>query len=219
MTANPCRRILYFDLDGPIIDVSKRYYYVHQKVCNQLNISSNITMEAYWNQKRAMTPLGNILYLKKGGPVNQYKEKWLDNIEKKDALILDEVFSYAKKVLNILSDRFTLNLITLRRNAMLLDGEMRRLGLNEYFTDIFVVKPSETIEPHVLKFNVLTHTSKFNENVSIVGDTEVDILAGRMAGIKSIGVLSGIRNRRMMERLSPVHIVSDIRELLTISSL
>jgi phosphoglycolate phosphatase-like HAD superfamily hydrolase len=47
----------------------------------------------------------------------------------------------------------------------------------------------------------------------IVGDTEVDIRAGKAVRIKTVAVLSGIRDRAALEAEAPDAIVSDLHGL------
>jgi phosphoglycolate phosphatase len=48
------------------------------------------------------------------------------------------------------------------------------------------------------------------ENAIIVGDTEVDIAAGRFLGIRSVAVLSGVRERENLLRASPDFLVDSL---------
>jgi hypothetical protein len=47
----------------------------------------------------------------------------------------------------------------------------------------------------------------------MVGDTEADVGAGRLTGVRTVAVLSGIRNRDLLLRAGPDFLLEDIREL------
>jgi len=47
----------------------------------------------------------------------------------------------------------------------------------------------------------------------MVGDTEADIGAGKLTGLRTAAVLSGIRNREFLLQAQPDSLLNDIREL------
>ena len=49
-----------------------------------------------------------------------------------------------------------------------------------------------------------------NNLVAMVGDTESDIILVNELGIISIGVLSGIRNKTMLDRYEPAYIINSV---------
>lgn len=206
---------IYFDLDGPILDVSSRYFFVHKNICRELCIPMRLNIKEYWAKKRTKIPLCQILNLSdKNGILNKYKKKWLKWIEDTEALKLDKVFSYVKEVLFELKNRYNLTLVTLRRNPQNALNEVKKLGLDKYFKDIHVVIPNNKY-PHILKYKKIISSGNFDNNSILVGDTEVDILAARKLGIKSVAVLSGIRNKKTIFETKPDYIIHDIRGLLT----
>ena len=146
---------IYFDLDGPLLDVSDRYYFVHNNICKQLGIDSALDKEEYWRGKRTKSPLHKTLGLAKDDDiVNKYKESWLQQIEEKNALVLDKVFTFAREVLGNLRERHRMTLVTLRRKRKAVIDEIIQFNLDRYFEAVFVVTHNDK-PPHVLKYETI----------------------------------------------------------------
>ena len=52
--------IVFFDLDGTLIDQGLRYYRIYKEICNVLDIKPMLKSE-YWNKKRNKIPEKDIL--------------------------------------------------------------------------------------------------------------------------------------------------------------
>jgi phosphoglycolate phosphatase-like HAD superfamily hydrolase len=111
----------------------------------------------------------------------------------------DIMFSYTEKVLKRLKKKHALILITKRSNRYLLIKELRYLGLIKYFDKI--IHTSQ--KPKELFMNL--------DNAVIVGDTEVDIKAGKEKGLLTIAVYSGCRTKEQLNILNPDWLIPDIR--------
>jgi phosphoglycolate phosphatase len=91
---------------------------------------------------------------------------------------------------------------------------MEHFGLMEYFEvligreDVEHPKPhAEPIEKALDRFSNLM----FNESIWIIGDTEMDLISAKNAGIKSIAVLSGYGIKEELEQHTSV-VVEDVLE-------
>jgi phosphoglycolate phosphatase len=67
-----------------------------------------------------------------------------------------------------------------------------------------------------VKAGLLRESGWLRPGALIVGDTEVDIRAGKAVGIKTVAVTSGIRSRAALEAEGPDVIVDDIRALANV---
>lgn len=203
---------IFFDLDGPILEVSGRYFYVHKQICRILGIKLKVNRKIYWESKRRGLRLEDILGVNDIALISRYKKLWLDNIEKKDALLKDRVFPYAYKVLDYLAKKYRLSLVTLRKNHQGLKEELKKLKLAKYFNDIIVVRHKHG---HIAKYKgIIRKYPKFAKAI-FIGDTEIDIKAAKLLGIPSVAVLSGIRGLSYLKKFKPEYIIRDIRELKT----
>jgi len=130
-------------------------------------------------------------------------------------------FPKAKKTLQALSMHFPLALITLRYvvREQIID-ELEHLGLRKFFrvvvTALDVEKPKPS--PDALLFAARKLRVPISE-CAIVGDSIVDIQAGKAAGAKTVAVLSGLFNMKELEAQRPDLILENItvlpRHLLT----
>ena len=89
-------KTIYFDLDGPILDVSERHFHVHNLICMELGIDNRLKPESYWQKKRKKTPLFDLLNTREEKIINQYKKLWIKNIEKEQYLNKDRIYPLGK---------------------------------------------------------------------------------------------------------------------------
>ncbi|UCD15442.1 MAG: HAD family hydrolase [Candidatus Omnitrophota bacterium] len=207
-------KTIYFDLDGPILDVSRRYFFVHANICRHLGIKYAPDYKDYWRKKRMRMPFGELIgFLEANTLVNRYVKEWVKQIEKDSVLELDKVFPYVEKVLSYLKNKYDLVIVTQRRRRRTVLEEISKLNLKKYFKDILVGN-NQKEEPHISKYRAVIEYPGFNKNSVFVGDTEADINAAKMLKIRNIAVLSGIRNRGFLENFEPDYIIKDIRGLV-----
>ncbi|MBO6516179.1 MAG: HAD family hydrolase [Bacteroidia bacterium] len=205
---------IFFDLDGPILDVSEKYYQVYRHVLTELGFEP-IDKDAYWTLKRKKEPVPNILGLSGAEHVlEQYRTKRNELIETKDFIRFDELQPDAQSILTELSENNTLILVTLRGSRTELMDELNNLDVLKHFETI--LSSGEKIDPRwKIKYNLIN--AHFDNKPPlpswIIGDTETDILAGKNLGLNTIGVNSGIRSMERIQAVEPNHHIQDIREL------
>lgn len=205
---------VYFDLDGPILDVKKKYFHVHTRLCEDLGIISPVDLVNYWQAKRAKATLGNLLGCGMDDPkIALYMQGWLERIESQNSMARDEIHPFAAEVLENLNKHYQLILVTLRRNRENTLQQIEKFQLHKYFKGNIYIVHQNGLSPHILKHEILRSTGADQENAIFIGDTEVDINAAKLSGIMSVGVLSGIRNKKIMEHIGPDFIIKDIRGL------
>lgn len=208
---------IFFDLDGPILDVSEKYFRVYQHVLEKFNKNS-IDKKLFWELKRNREPVDNILDL------TNAKTHFMDYKKERNRLIETEEFiSYdilqpdCQKILGQLSQKYRLILVTLRGSRLMLEKELTKLDLLSYFESI--LSSGQHLNPRwKIKFNLIQDYFKGDIplNAHFIGDTETDILAGKNLNCITVAVDSGIRNQEHLKRVAPDHHVKDIRDLTTI---
>ncbi len=124
-------------------------------------------------------------------------------------------FPQAKRTLQVLSRRFPLALITLRYvvREQVLD-ELNHLGLGKFFRT--VVTTLDVEKPKPFPDALLVAARKLRVPISecaIVGDSIVDIQAGKAAGAKTIAVLTGLFSRAELEAQKPDLVIADLTSL------
>jgi phosphoglycolate phosphatase len=108
-------------------------------------------------------------------------------------------------------------LITLRRNDNALRSQLERLGIANFFNPI-LCGFNDSIPPWQMKVD-LFHSIGITMDCEridgyFIGDTEVDILAGKDLGLKTVAVTSGIRSRKMIEQYKPDLIASNFSSFI-----
>jgi len=130
-------------------------------------------------------------------------------------LIKSKPLPNAKETLKRLSQHFPLALITLRyvtREQVI--AELKHLSLKKYFRA--VVTALEVKQPKPSPDAFLTAAKRLGVPINqcaIVGDSIVDIQAGKSAGAKTIAVLSGLFTREELSKQKPDFIIKDINSL------
>ena len=124
-------------------------------------------------------------------------------------------FPQAKRTLQVLSRRFPLALITLRYvvREQILD-ELNHLGLAKFFRT--VVTTLDVEKPKPFPDALLVAARKLRVPISecaIVGDSIIDIQAGKAAGAKTIAVLTGLFSKAELEAQKPDLVIDALTSL------
>lgn len=202
------KRPLFLDLDGPILDVRLRYHSVHAHIVASLGVQDDpLDLAAFWEAKRAGAS-GRALCAAHYPAVDpdEYTARWIAEIEAPERLRLDEVWETARAALDGLRERGPLVVITLRQHGERVPGELARLGLE---VDR-VLHASPLDGPGWNSKERLLRAEGAREGDWIVGDTEVDIRAGKALGMRTCGVSCGIRNGELLALEDPDRLVDDL---------
>ncbi len=127
-----------------------------------------------------------------------------------------KLFPKTKEALQALSQHFQLALITLRYVAreQVLD-ELWHLGIKKYFH--VVVTALDVEKPKPFPDALHAAAKKLHTTIgecAIVGDSVVDIQAGKAAGTKTIAVLTGLFSRQELAEQKPDLIIKNVNFLL-----
>ena len=202
---------IFFDLDGPILDVSEKYYRVYNEILRKKGFQV-LTKEKYWDAKRNKLPEEKILSLTDVRiNYNDYRDKRITLIETERYLKYDILQHNAEKVLEALTKKFKLVLVTLRRSKHQLYKELKYFQIYQHFSDILSsgiqIKPRWKIK-HDLIVQYMEQGE--NNNHILIGDTETDIESGKHLGFTTISITNGIRNEKILGYSNPDHMYSSI---------
>jgi phosphoglycolate phosphatase-like HAD superfamily hydrolase len=212
------------DFDGPIMDLSDRYYHVYQ-LClarvRQPEQSLKIRSKAeFWAGKRAQIPdrqigLDSGLTAVQADEFQQLRNYHAHRLEYLD---LDRVVPGAISALErIQSAGIELLVMTLRRTREL-EPALDRYDLARFFPPDYRYCLANDYLKHgdiPAKTQMMTQALrdlKPEPDTWMIGDTEADIIAAQTHQIRSIGVLSGIRNYDRLAMHQPDRIVKDLAE-------
>jgi phosphoglycolate phosphatase len=205
--------ILFFDLDGPLLDVSARYAALHRDLLREVGAKGMAT-DRYWDRKRARVPEEEILR-ELGVPelAPDYLRQRRERVESADYLVLDRPWPWTHEVLSQLARRYPIVLVTARANHLLLLEQLDRLDLIAFFHEVLSEPARRGVDKQKARLiKDYLARQELPADGWMVGDTEADIGAGQIVGLHTAAVRSGIRNGRLLQQARPDHLLNDIRE-------
>jgi phosphoglycolate phosphatase-like HAD superfamily hydrolase len=207
------KKNIFFDLDGTIFDVSYRIYQAYKDILKNRQ-RKFLGKKEYLDFKRRKSPLNIILEATNAiDLLPVFEKEWEKNIEKPYYLNLDKVFPGAIRILSKYKPRYNLILVTLRRHPNNLYAQLKNKKIYNFFDKILIVKENPKIKKWESKALLIKKHFTANRRDTIIGDTETDILAGKFLKIKTVGVESGMRNKKLLKLASPDIIIKNLSVL------
>lgn len=225
---------LFTDFDGPIMDVSERYFQVYKfclaEIKNPTQIISPLTKSEFWNLKRSQTSEVEIA-IKSGLTLPNQSQAFAqlrrETIHTQPFFQYDCFHPWAIAALETAQNlKIELALITMRRERELFPV-LAKYDLLRFFESdrIFClkddyVKTQDIKDKPLLMAQAIASLapSAYISQQWIVGDTEADIIAGNSQNITTIGILSGIRNQTQLLKYQPHAIAPDLEAAIKIIS-
>lgn len=214
---------IFTDFDGPIMDVSARYYQVYQYCLQEAKEPEQpvtlLSKEAFWRLKRAQVPerqIGAISGLH-DDQARRFASLRRDTVHNPAYLKHDRPVSHAVEALKqIQALNSDLAVITMRREQALTYA-LEKFELTDFFPlkmryclpDDYI-KAQDVVEKTRLMEKALTELPPASKTW-MVGDTEADIAAARAHDLPVIAVLSGIRDRDRLLHYGPDLIADDLK--------
>ena len=140
--------------------------------------------------------------------IRDFERRWLELIETEEYLNKDTVYSGVAEALNRLKRKNVLYLATARQSVETTIAELKRLGLFDFFNDVFVTEHKTTKEELIRR-----HVASLSPDDVFVGDTGKDVQTGKALGMKTIAVSNGFLDPEILREYNPDNIIKDIREL------
>jgi phosphoglycolate phosphatase-like HAD superfamily hydrolase len=205
---------IFFDLDGPILDVSQRHYEVYCDILREAG-KPPTSFERYWQGKRARQPLAEIVSENAGADFYRryFEPEWFARIEAEKYLVLDRMWPWAIDVLADLYRDHDLYLVTVRSDPEQLQKQLKGMSLERWFRTV-LCRPARQNAGQEKAKAIREHFSSLPRQAIIVGDTEADMDCGRELGFVTVGVLSGIRDQDRLQSSKCDYIRENILEAL-----
>lgn len=210
------------DFDGPIMDLSDRYYHVYQLCLDKVEQPHQslhvLTKAEFWTYKRAQVPERKIGIASGLTPTQaeEFKELRDRHAHQLQYLSLDRVVPGSIAALEkIQASSSELCVMTLRRTCEL-EPALQQYNLDRFFpSHSRYCLPDNYVKHGDVAAKTQLMTAALSElppdpNTWMIGDTEADIIAAKTHGIKVIGVLSGIRDRDRLAQHQPDKIVANL---------
>jgi phosphoglycolate phosphatase-like HAD superfamily hydrolase len=213
---------LITDFDGPIIDVSERYYRVYQVCLGKTKRLDQpikeLSKAEFWDLKRSRVPEKQI------GIISGLDEAQAQEFStmRRQTIHTEPYFQYdtlapgaVDALLKIQQAGVDLVVLTMRR-VRELDYAFQKFDLNRFFPENrCYCLSNHYVKTRDIDDKPLLMTQAIQElpdaaDTWMVGDTEADITAAKKHNIKVIAVECGIRDRAQLELYHPDFIAKDL---------
>ncbi len=200
--------LLIFDLDGTLMDTWEEIEYAFTRVFKRRGIPLNL------DELRMSVglPLNEVIASLVGHDdeelVRAIREEFLSINPRRARLFpgLENVLKMPVK-----------KAIFTSKGRLGTDRDLDILGLHGVFDAIVTADDVKRVKPDPEGiFKILEMVREEPKRTFMVGDTEMDILAAKNAGVRSIAVTWGFRQREFLEKYKPDFLVSTPEEILEI---
>ena len=202
--------ILYFDLDGTLVDVRKRHYAAYADTMRELGLTP-LPEQTYWDARRDGASNADLMGNVDAEYQSRFAEKWLERVESPSYVRLDTLIPGARATLAALRESYELVLVTMRQDRASLLEQLDELSLRKFFSAVYSRDGSD--EPQSKSKLIRLFGNSVRDGATVIGDSEADVEAARDLGIESVCVTSGVRSRRYLDGLEPDEVVSTIVQL------
>ena len=184
--------VVAFDLDGTLLDSRARHGVVLQDILSKYEIELDTSDLISFKREGK----NNISWLESKGVdavlARQVQKEWIEHIESPEYLVLDRLYEDSEELLQEY-DGCKRILITARSQENAVREQVKLLGLEPWFDEVFVVPSCETTSQ--LKADVL----KEQNALLMIGDTKSDAEAAHKAGIGYRHIDHGFHSRTFVE--------------------
>ena len=199
---------IWFDFDGTLVDVSKRYSTVHEIICEKLGVTP-LPKEQYWKLRCEGKTTKEILqFINAEQYYNTYIEYRNEVIESLEFLEMDLLRRNVQETLVMLRDKYKLKIISGRALKTNLVEQLKQLHLYDFFLEIYTTSPFGGWKEKEVVLRKYAEAGDY-----IVGDHPIDIIAGKNAGLKTISVLGGMSTSIKLNEVMPEYQIKEIGEI------
>jgi phosphoglycolate phosphatase-like HAD superfamily hydrolase len=216
------------DFDGPIIDVSERYYQVYQlclqKIRRENQRVRQLSKAEFWELKRARVSEKNIAIASGLDELQaqEFAQLRRDTVHTQPYFEFDRLAVGAVAALEEVQQAgIDLAVMTMRR-VRELEYAFNQHDLGRFFpknrcyclSNDYVKTRDVDDKPLLMERALLELPPAYD--TWMVGDTEADIVTAKKHGVKVMAVLCGIRDRAQLEIYQPDLIVNNLQEAVDI---
>lgn len=209
-------RAIVFDVDGTLFDVRDRYVQAFQKALEAGGYPISPTQSGRILAMRRKGRSGKQIIAALTGIPDSRKIEQLDRqrkafVDTPSLLQTDRLFPHVRETLASLRQKgYRLAVLSMRKN---LSADLERFGIRGCFDAIVAidkaVSPDKTADLQTLSRTLGVSTFE----LVVVGDTEMDIYAGHRVGAKTVGVLTGLSSRALLQSYGADYIAKGLDEV------
>ncbi len=222
------RPVVFCDFDGPIVDVSERYYQTYRMgllaIEQQYQLGSALqplSKAQFWQMKQNRTADIEIA-VRSGLPIALF-DPFMQQVERivnhPSLLRWDQIQPSAQAALeHFRQSGVRLVLVTLRHPRQVQDflqvQDLAHLVDEVYGAwDVRAAHANRVAQKHELLAEAIAQQQAqghLTQNSWMVGDTEADVLAGQSAGLSTAAIACGARSADYLQQLAPTKIYSGL---------
>ncbi|MEM4389225.1 MAG: HAD family hydrolase [Candidatus Micrarchaeia archaeon] len=208
----PRFRAILFDWDGTLFDSTRACYEVYQEILPRFGVPP-FSFEEF---RQSFIADYRKFYLKKGVPAARLPEvddAWRQAFAEREDEI--SIFPFVQGLLTRLYNGDVRLALVSNGDGYRVRSELARHAIFDAFhcvvtkDEVAEFKPS----PEGVRY-ALCALGVEPASALYVGDMAEDILAGKKAGVRTAGVLTGLHDRRRLEKEKPDFILNDASEVL-----
>lgn len=205
---------LLFDIDGTVIDYKKRMYGLYRQYAMDHDYPL-ISEAAYFaNKKKGISEKSITAQTFPRAALTPYTVWKKAAIEKPEALRLDRLVSGIRNVLAKLVPIHALVSLSARQSTEALEEELVRLGIRAYFQSVLPVGLANPAQAKAAAVIAYSNVYRYRlEDMIVIGDTEIDILASQVAAVRCIAVGWGLRSASFLAGQGAKTVVKSVRDL------
>ncbi|NEZ55652.1 HAD family hydrolase [Leptolyngbyaceae cyanobacterium CCMR0081] len=225
----PAGQVLFCDFDGPIVDVSERYYRTYRLGLSTLQASYQeshgaalslqiLSKKQFWWMKRNRVADTDIAI--RSGVPTELVDTLLQQVQRivnhPHLLQWDTLQPGADKAIHYLNRERGLRLVLVTlRHPRQVQAFLQAHDLSQYVDEIFGASDINAAHLNraeqkvaLLERAIAAQKSQGYQTypTCMIGDTEADIIAGQRAGIVTIALTNGIRSCEHLKRYQPTSI-------------
>jgi len=223
-------KAIIFDFDGTLLDIRQILEKAIKEVLMEKNITTEMettiqeigalleTIQGYPLPKvllqsyeifNHITALEGLTYFKKLRIAIKIFAKYLDY--SKEA----PFFSAVKSILKILNESYDLFIVSHNKTKTILE-HLGNEGIEDFFKGVYGSDkiPVQKPDPMALQPVLENYKKRRREDFIIIGDMPSDLIAGKEAGLWTIGIASGVSNKEILAKVNPDLLIDSLDDLL-----
>jgi len=199
------RALICLDLDGPLIDVSTRYYAIYCDLVRSYD-GLPLALEDYWRQKRNRIPdVDQFIAAGLGrDQANVCAAERVCLIEDSRYVRLDRIWEGTEGFLRQLHSAYDIAIVSFRGDAEQAESQLRAAGIRDLCNHVVCARATGEIRRPEAKAEMVRRI--IGDDVPagwFIGDTETDIRAGRLLGLRTAAASFGLRDLSYLEAERP----------------
>jgi phosphoglycolate phosphatase len=222
---------IFCDFDGPIVDVSDRYYATYRAGLDRLAQVAQaegrspaircLSKSQFWTFKQNRVPDRQIAHW--SGLEGEYIDRFLgevgDLVNHTSLLGHDRLQPRVRESLELFRQGGVRVILVTLRSPHQVIAFLRSHRLEWAIADLFGMNSVESayhnraqhkIERLAAAIDSQHHQGYDLRQAWMIGDTEADILAGQALGLDTVAVTCGIRSSSYLQAFRPTHLIPDL---------